>query len=294
MRRRTKTRKEMGSDVYNIIPLSRRVYWIRENENWDVNPFIYLIYGEKRSVLIDTGAGSGDLLTFVREQTQVKDGSILVLNTANLAHQTGANHLFSAVGKMGKSHKIEDLCASSANKKYSETKTNAQWEVKNYRITRWLDDNERIYLNDDLYLTVIHTPGITPDSMVVWFEAENRLFTGHLYYQIEPVRLAFVGSDIKQYVRSFSKVLDLIQDQIQPSCIRYSAVLYDSDEPCQPTFRIFRRFLFSIIAGIISPSGLEAFGNVVFESVDKLQKLELNRDSFEILRKAQTISQALK
>ncbi|CAD5229545.1 unnamed protein product [Bursaphelenchus okinawaensis] len=245
----------MSMDNYNISNLSETVYVIIESDSWNVKPNIYLILGSERHIVIDSGVGSGDLVGFIRKQPTFKDGNLLVINTSNLAHLTGANYQFSAVGKMGRSHKVEDLCASGANQKYTQLEQNSyQWEVNSYRVTRWLNDNETISLGNNICLKVLFTPGITPDSISLWYESESRLFTGNLFYQIEPISLINVGSDLKQYANSINRLLELVQAQNQPAAVRYSAGVYDNDQPCLPVFKIFQRFLYAVIIGTVTPT----------------------------------------
>ena len=54
----------------------------------------------------------------------------------------------------------------------------AQHRFEPYTIDRWLHNEEAIALGDDHELIVLQTPGYTPDSLCLWYEADQILFTG--------------------------------------------------------------------------------------------------------------------
>ncbi len=54
----------------------------------------------------------------------------------------------------------------------------AQHTFEPYTIQRWLHNEETIDLGDDQELIVLQTPGTTPDSLCLWYEADQILFTG--------------------------------------------------------------------------------------------------------------------
>ena len=54
----------------------------------------------------------------------------------------------------------------------------AQHNFEPYTIDRWLHNEETIDLGDDHQLKVLQTPGHTPDSLCLWYERDQILFTG--------------------------------------------------------------------------------------------------------------------
>jgi len=54
----------------------------------------------------------------------------------------------------------------------------AQHSFEPYTIDRWLHNEETIDLGDDHSLKVLQTPGHTPDSLCLWYERDQILFTG--------------------------------------------------------------------------------------------------------------------
>mgnify|MGYP001451306979 CR=1 FL=1 len=54
----------------------------------------------------------------------------------------------------------------------------AQHNFEPYTIDQWLHNEETIDLGDDHQLKVLQTPGYTPDSLCLWYERDQILFTG--------------------------------------------------------------------------------------------------------------------
>jgi glyoxylase-like metal-dependent hydrolase (beta-lactamase superfamily II) len=141
--------------------ISVNVYCIREIDQYNNDHVLmYLIKGSaNQCILIDTGFGcNGDLLVYIRSNQLAADHqSIIVINTHNHAEQTGGNWRFSSSNsKYGLSHKICDLCASSADVIYTKM---IDWRVKPYKITRWIDHGEEIQIDNDNRIVIYHTPG---------------------------------------------------------------------------------------------------------------------------------------
>jgi hypothetical protein len=92
-------------------------------------------------------------------------------------------------------------------------------KVEGFRVTRWLEDGERILLDDadpetpDKQITTIWTPGHTPDSAAFWFPPEKRLFIGDTLYPFTAVHLDCIGSNVNDYVLSLQKLRRFIQSK---------------------------------------------------------------------------------
>lgn len=115
---------------------------------------------------------------------------MLVINTHNHYDHIGCNFIFSPEnGPLNE--KCINLCASSADKKYTDDKFNnigcfAGCTVKPYKITRWLNGGEEISLSvtdPKNILKVFHTPGHTPDSLCLYYPKDNRMFMGDVIYR---------------------------------------------------------------------------------------------------------------
>lgn len=181
---------------FTSVQLSPTVYRIVEDDNFHENPFIYLIQGDDKLVLIDTGCGTGDLLNYIQNEFSKSSlvspllAKILVINTHNHYDHVGCNYVFSSkTGKLNPN--CLDLCASSRDRKYTEDRFSTLGcfvgsKVKSYKITRWLEDQEEIPLSKEdtgNFLKVFHTPGHTPDSICLYYPKDNRIFVGDVIYR---------------------------------------------------------------------------------------------------------------
>ena len=60
----------------------------------------------------------------------------------------------------------------------SRPSTGGPTHFEPYTIDQWLHNEETIDLGDDHSLKVLQTPGHTPDSLCLWYERDQILFTG--------------------------------------------------------------------------------------------------------------------
>lgn len=84
-------------------------------------------------------------------------------------------------------------------------------ETPKYDITHWATDGEQMRSpNQDLGLTVYHTPGHTPDELAIWDPAERVLFVGDTMYEWAPIIFPLEG-DLPKYTSTLYKLRDLIK-----------------------------------------------------------------------------------
>lgn len=71
-----------------------------------------------------------------------------------------------------------------------------QWNIKLYKVTRWLNDKEVILLGSDKksknVIEVWHAPGHTPDSLILWYHHDERFFVGDLFHTYNDILLTYV------------------------------------------------------------------------------------------------------
>eukprot|EP01122_Echinamoeba_exundans_P002929 TRINITY_DN1292_c0_g2_i8.p1 TRINITY_DN1292_c0_g2~~TRINITY_DN1292_c0_g2_i8.p1 ORF type:complete len:270 (-),score=34.17 TRINITY_DN1292_c0_g2_i8:1569-2378(-) len=102
--------------------------------------------------------------------------------------------------------------------------------VSGFRVTRWLEDGEKILLDDadpenpEKQITVIWTPGHTPDSAAFWFPPEKRLFIGDTLYPFTAVHLDCIGSNVNDYVLTLQKLRRFVQAKSDPSAEAVKAI----------------------------------------------------------------------
>jgi len=89
--------------------------------------------------------------------------------------------------------------------------------VRQFTVTRWLEENDIIYLDDNdkdnraNQISVLFTPGHTPDSCAYWYPAGRRLFTGDTIYPFTAVHLDCIGSNVKDYVATLQKLVAFVK-----------------------------------------------------------------------------------
>ncbi|KHJ85929.1 hypothetical protein OESDEN_14333, partial [Oesophagostomum dentatum] len=69
-------------------------------------------------------------------------------------------------------------------------------------------------------LQVLLTPGHTPDSLVLWYASDNRLFIGDLFYRYSDIMLSYEYTNIKAYEASLRKVIDFVMKHPEPKKVR--------------------------------------------------------------------------
>ncbi|CAJ0604066.1 unnamed protein product [Cylicocyclus nassatus] len=284
---------------FQLNQISDHIWSILEEDTRGCFPLSYLVVGESKVLVIDTGCGCGNIYFFIKQQQQILENrKIIVVNTHNHPEQTGGNFRFSTVGKLGLSHMVEDLCASGNDQYYTKLMNSSwHWEINTYKVTRWLQDGENILLGDKNHarnvVQVIWTPGHTPDSLVLWYANDKRLFIGDLFYRYSDIMLTDEYTNIKNYEASLRKVINFVMKQPEPKKLRYSAAKNDADNECLPAFKHFHHFILTVLAGthIGYPLRIDETEGWRFETRDKAMKIVLARDIVTRLNQAREKAQ---
>jgi glyoxylase-like metal-dependent hydrolase (beta-lactamase superfamily II) len=198
-------------EVYRIAPAVFAIYEPHQAEE----TIGYLIAGDKRGVLFDTGMGIGDLRALVSELTRLP---IVVLNSHTHDDHVGNNWQFDTVYGM-------DTGFTRTNARGSREDAQAEitpdqicgplpkgFDPKTYRTRPWkiesfLHDGDRIDLGGRS-LQIIATPGHTPDSISLFDSANGLLFTGDTFYP-GTIWLYRPETDLTAYSASVSKLAAL-------------------------------------------------------------------------------------
>ncbi|CAI4224962.1 unnamed protein product [Auanema sp. JU1783] len=288
----------MTTLVFEVSQVSTNVWSITENDVRNCRPLSYLIVGEEKALLIDTGCGYGNMYLYVRKLPQIASKKIIVVNTHNHPEQTGGNQNFSTTGKWGLSLQVEDLCASKKNKYYTRLlESNWHWEVGTYKVTRWLNDGDEIHLgpkeNPINNLKIFWTPGHTPDSLVVWYGHDARLFLGDLFYRFSDIYFNYKYTDIREYESSVRRILLFINSQPNYRDIRYSSAKNDVNNFCLPQLKHYHRFLLAIFAGTHTglPLRIDEAEGWRYETRDKAMRIVLGRRIVQYLSEAREKAQ---
>ena len=175
----------------------------------------YLIVGEKRALLFDTGMGISDIKKVTEEITKLPT---IVLNSHTHDDHVGGNWEFDTVHGMD-----TDFTRKSAQ----GSREDAQAEItpdqicgtlpkgfdpkayvtRPWKITSYTHDRDRFDLGGRT-LEVIATPGHTPDAISLIDRANGLLFTGDTYYPA-PIWLFRPETDLDAYAVSIRRLAAL-------------------------------------------------------------------------------------
>jgi len=175
----------------------------------------YLIIGESRALLFDTGMGISDIESVVEELTSLP---IVVLNSHTHDDHVGGNWQFDTVYGM-------DTDFTRNNAKGSREDAQAEitpdqicgslpkgfdpktYSTKPWTISTYIEDGDEISLGKR-QIKVIATPGHTPDAISLLDAANELLFTGDTYYPA-PIWLFRPETDLDAYSKSIRRLAAL-------------------------------------------------------------------------------------
>jgi glyoxylase-like metal-dependent hydrolase (beta-lactamase superfamily II) len=172
-------------EVYKVAPAVFAIYEPHQSEE----TISYLIVGDKKAALFDTGMGISDLKKVTRELTSLP---IVVLNSHTHDDHVGDNWKFDTIYAMDTDFTRKNAKGSRQDAqeeiapdqicgilpKGFDPKTYA---TRPWKITSYIHDGDRIDLGGRT-LEVLATPGHTPDAISLLDRANGLLFTGDTYY----------------------------------------------------------------------------------------------------------------
>jgi glyoxylase-like metal-dependent hydrolase (beta-lactamase superfamily II) len=175
----------------------------------------YLIVGEKKALLFDTGMGISDLKKVIEELTKLP---VVVLNSHTHDDHVGGNWQFATVYGMDTDFTRKNARGSredaqaeitpdqicGALPKGFDSKTYA---TKPWKISAYMHDGDRFDLGGRT-IEVIATPGHTPDAISLLDRARGLLFTGDTYYPA-PIWLFRPETDLDAYAASIRRLAAL-------------------------------------------------------------------------------------
>jgi glyoxylase-like metal-dependent hydrolase (beta-lactamase superfamily II) len=176
----------------------------------------YLVLGEQRALLFDTGLGIGRIAEVVKVLTPLP---VTVLNSHTHFDHVGGNADFERVlaldteytraNTRGFPHEAvagevtpEALCAGLPAGFVA-----AQYRTRPYAPQEFIRDGHEVDLGGRR-LTVLHIPGHTPDAVAVLDRAHGLLFTGDSFYE-GPIWLTAPETDLPAYGRSVERLAEL-------------------------------------------------------------------------------------
>ena len=199
-------------EIYRIRPGVFALYEPKQFEE----VISYLILGEKRALLFDTGLGVGKISDVVTRLTPLP---VTVINSHTHFDHVGGNAEFKDVWN-------RDLLYTRKNMRgqlniYSRDaiaperlcgplppgKDAKSYSIRSWKSTHWLRDHESIDLGGRS-VEVIFTPGHAPDSVALLDRGNGLLFTGDNFYH-GPIYLFVPETDFAAYTRSVARLAAL-------------------------------------------------------------------------------------
>jgi glyoxylase-like metal-dependent hydrolase (beta-lactamase superfamily II) len=204
-------------EVYRIRP---GVFAIYEPHQFE-EVISYLIVGEKRALLFDTGIGVGKMRAVVESLTKLP---LIVLNSHTHFDHVGGNAEFSeihgseiygedtsysrsnAAGRMN-AYSSDALIPERVCGKLPDGVKAEKYAIRPWKVTHVVHDEERIDLGSR-ELEILFTPGHTPDALSLLDRRNGLLFTGDTYYP-GPIYLFVPETDLAAYTRSITRLATL-------------------------------------------------------------------------------------
>jgi len=175
----------------------------------------YLIVGEKKAILFDTGMGISDVKKVTAELTRLP---IIVLNSHTHDDHVGGNWQFDTVYGMDTDFTRKNAQGSREDAQAEITSDQIcgslpkGFDAKAYATRPWkisaqIHDGDRFDLGGRA-IEMIATPGHTPDAISLIDRANGLLFTGDTYYPA-PIWLYRPETDLDAYAASIRRLAAL-------------------------------------------------------------------------------------
>ncbi|MBN2736212.1 MAG: MBL fold metallo-hydrolase [Spirochaetales bacterium] len=171
--------------------MTKTIHAIKHNFIVPVNPelklerivYSFIIFGKLGVYLIDSGvAGSGDrIINYISERgyrpSQIK---ALVLTHGHPDHIGAAAHIVKKTGCKVLAHKSEIPWIENIDRQLNERPVPGFKNLVNQsvKVDKVIEHNQRIQLEDNFVLRVVHTPGHSQGSLSLFMEDQKALFVG--------------------------------------------------------------------------------------------------------------------
>ncbi len=204
-----------GQNWFEVYRIDENLYAIYEPGQFE-EVISYLILGEQRALLFDTGLGIGDIRKVV---DQLTDLPVSVLNSHTHYDHIGGNYQFDDLERtyamntpftlkhaQGESHaEVAFAVAEGWIWKPVPAGFDRQlYRVRPFAIAETVIDGSTIDLGGRT-LQVLVTPGHAPDAICLLDRKNRLLFTGDTFY-LAPLYAHLEGSSFPDYVRTASRL----------------------------------------------------------------------------------------
>ncbi|MBI3477909.1 MAG: MBL fold metallo-hydrolase [Acidobacteria bacterium] len=199
-------------EVYKIRPGVFAIYEAKQFEE----VISYLILGDKRALLFDTGLGVGKISAVVTRLTALP---VTIINSHTHFDHVGGNAEFAGVwnrdlpftqGNMrgqSNAYSSDALAAERLCGSLPSGVNPTSYAIRPWKSSHSLQDGEAIDLGGRT-VEVLFTPGHTPDSLMLLDRKNGLLFTGDTFYP-GPIYLFVPETDFAAYTRSVNRLAAL-------------------------------------------------------------------------------------
>jgi len=233
---------------FTLSRVSGMVWKVVEDDRFKQYPFFYLVIGDNKIVVIDTGCGTGDTYAFIKAHEPYFNPNglpyLVLLTHVHFDHIGGVRYFVDKPDCMGVYMGNRDQTFTNNFEISSLALAHHGAKVEGFKVTKWLSDRELIPLCDvadgatvavENAIQVIFTPGHTPDSVAFYLYKDNRVFIGDSMYPYTVIHLDCIGSNIQDYWNSVNTLIDFVKAaplNQSPPVITYNV---DQAEATAPT-----------------------------------------------------------
>ena len=206
-------RIDYTSEWFELYVVAPGVTAIYEPFQWQ-EAISYLIEGDEKALLFDSGNGIADIAKITKFLT---DKPISVLNSHSHYDHVGGNYAFDeiyglntefTIGRQS-GHKNTNISIEASKQALCKALPKGVTEENHlgrpYKISRFINDGHVIDLGNRP-LQVVHTPGHTPDALILIDTKHGLMFTGDSYYS-GPIWLFAPETDLDQYQKSLAHMI---------------------------------------------------------------------------------------
>ena len=201
-------------EVYKIRP---GVFAIYEPGQFE-EVISFLIIGDQRALLFDTGLGIGDMKAVTAALT---DKPVTVLNSHSHYDHIGGNHQFTDIHGLETEFGLRRQAGISHEKAAEYVApvwmhpditapgvSPDHYAIKPYALAEIVKDGDVIDLGNRA-LQVLHIPGHSPDSLALYDRHNGHLYVGDTFYPA-PLYAHLEGSDVVQYAITARRLAMLV------------------------------------------------------------------------------------
>ncbi len=207
---------KVKSSWFKVFEVGHGVYAIAEPSNFQ-EVISYLILGEEKALLFDSGMGLSSIKKVVKQLTNLP---LTVINSHTHYDHIGGNHEFDNIlaidlpytigrAKNGMSHDFvkHEVTKEAICLEKSPNKDTANYHIKPFKIKGFIKEGYIFQLGNRT-LEIISVPGHTPDAIALYDKASGYLWTGDTFYE-GPIWLFDPETNLFDYQQSIQKIANI-------------------------------------------------------------------------------------